>query len=118
MTPPPSLRRGHRVCHRDHDRAEDWDSAASTFDEDADHGLRDPAVRAAWAGLLLPLLPEAPAAVLDVGCGTGSLSVLLAEAGHSVQVIIPKLGIDEFTIPDDDSGRLTSVTSICPRGTE
>jgi len=63
---------------------EDWDSAAATFDEDADHGLRDPAVRAAWAGLLLPLLPTAPAAVLDLGCGTGSLAVLLAEAGHRV----------------------------------
>jgi ubiquinone/menaquinone biosynthesis C-methylase UbiE len=62
----------------------DWDSAAATFDEDADHGLRDPAVRAAWADLLLPLLPGAPASVLDLGCGTGSLAVLLAEAGHHV----------------------------------
>jgi len=63
---------------------EDWDSAAATFDEDADHGLRDPAVRAAWAELLLPLLPTAPASVLDLGCGTGSLAVLLAEVGHRV----------------------------------
>jgi ubiquinone/menaquinone biosynthesis C-methylase UbiE len=63
---------------------EDWDAAAATFDEDADHGLRDPAVRAAWAGLLLPLLPAPPASVLDLGCGTGSLAVLLAEAGHCV----------------------------------
>jgi SAM-dependent methyltransferase len=64
---------------------EDWDRAAATFDEDADHGLRDPTVRRAWAGLLLPLLPSAPATVLDLGCGTGSLTVLLAEAGHYVQ---------------------------------
>jgi SAM-dependent methyltransferase len=64
---------------------EDWDAAAATFDDDADHGLRDPAVRAAWAGLLLPLMPEPPAAVLDLGCGTGSLSVLLASAGHDVR---------------------------------
>jgi SAM-dependent methyltransferase len=67
------------------DVEEDWDRAAATFDEDADHGLRDPSVRAAWAGLLLPLLPGAPATVLDIGCGTGSLAVLLAEAGHSVE---------------------------------
>jgi SAM-dependent methyltransferase len=64
---------------------EDWDAAAATFDEDADHGLRDPAVRAARAGLVLPLLPAAPASVLDLGCGTGSLAVLLAEAGHRVR---------------------------------
>jgi SAM-dependent methyltransferase len=63
---------------------EDWEAAAATFDEDADHGLRDPAIRAAWADMLLPLLSGAPAAVIDVGCGTGSLTVLLAEAGHRV----------------------------------
>ncbi|MEO3867990.1 hypothetical protein ABGB18_04080 [Nonomuraea sp. B12E4] len=26
-----------------------WDAAADTFDEEADHGLRDPSVQAAWA---------------------------------------------------------------------
>ncbi|WP_329052849.1 class I SAM-dependent methyltransferase [Amycolatopsis sp. NBC_01488] len=61
-----------------------WDAEAATFDDEPDHGLKDPAVRAAWAELLLPLLPEAPAKVIDLGCGTGSLSVLLAEAGHDV----------------------------------
>ncbi len=34
--------------------------------------------------LILRLLPPAPASVIDVGCGTGSLSVLLAQAGHEV----------------------------------
>jgi ubiquinone/menaquinone biosynthesis C-methylase UbiE len=62
-----------------------WDDAAASFDEEADHGLRDPAVRTAWADLLLPLMPEPPAVVLDLGCGTGSLSVLLAAAGHEVR---------------------------------
>ncbi|MEU5257396.1 class I SAM-dependent methyltransferase [Amycolatopsis sp. NPDC021455] len=62
----------------------DWDDQAATFDDQPDHGLRDPRVRAAWAELLLPLLPPAPAAVADLGCGTGSLAVLLAEAGYAV----------------------------------
>jgi ubiquinone/menaquinone biosynthesis C-methylase UbiE len=61
-----------------------WDEQAATFDAEPDHGLRDPAVRAAWAALLRARLPPAPAAVVDLGCGTGSLAVLLAEAGHSV----------------------------------
>lgn len=61
-----------------------WDEQAATFDDEADHGLRDPAVRRAWDELILPLLPPAPARVADLGCGTGSLSLLLAEAGHEV----------------------------------
>lgn len=62
-----------------------WDEQASTFDEEADHGLRDDDVRKAWTALLLPLLPSAPASVVDLGCGTGTLSVLLATAGHVVR---------------------------------
>ncbi|MGH3245199.1 MAG: class I SAM-dependent methyltransferase [Trebonia sp.] len=62
-----------------------WDSQAATFDNDAaDHGLRDPRVRNAWRRLLLAHLPSAPAAVADLGCGTGSLSVLLATEGYAV----------------------------------
>ena len=61
-----------------------WDDAAAGFDSDADHGLHDPAVRAAWAARLRIWLPAAPADVLDAGCGTGSLTLLLAEAGHRV----------------------------------
>lgn len=61
-----------------------WDAEAPEFDEAADHGLRDPAVRSAWHGLLLDLLPVAPVRVADLGCGTGTLSLLLSELGHEV----------------------------------
>jgi ubiquinone/menaquinone biosynthesis C-methylase UbiE len=61
-----------------------WDDEASTFDESADHGLLDPAVRSAWRTLLLEQLPPAPAKVADLGCGTGSLTVLLADEGYLV----------------------------------
>ena len=64
-----------------------WSSRAieaATFDDHADHGLRDPQVREAWRRLLGAQLPPAPAALADIGCGTGSLSVLLAVEGYAV----------------------------------
>src|SRR4051794_36888235 len=61
-----------------------WDAEAASFDDAPDHGLRDPAVREAWRALLLAHLPTAPARVADLGCGTGSLSVLLADEGYAV----------------------------------
>jgi SAM-dependent methyltransferase len=64
--------------------SEYWDAEAATFDDEADHGLKDPAVREAWRSLLREHLPEPPARVADLGCGTGTLSVLLADEGYTV----------------------------------
>lgn len=61
-----------------------WDAQAATFDDEPDHGLRDPLVRDAWLGLLRSLLPPAPGLVADLGCGTGTLSLLLAAEGYAV----------------------------------
>lgn len=61
-----------------------WDREAETFDEAADHGLADPECREAWRELLLQHLPPAPARVADLGCGTGTLSLLLAGEGYTV----------------------------------
>jgi SAM-dependent methyltransferase len=64
-----------------------WDTEAATFDDAADHGLRDDSVRAAWRELLLTRLPAAPARIADLGCGTGTLSLLLADEGYLVDGI-------------------------------
>jgi len=62
-----------------------WDREAETFDDADDHGLRDPQVRGAWVDLLLPLIGDRDRRVADLGCGTGTLSALLAaEGGHRV----------------------------------
>jgi 2-polyprenyl-3-methyl-5-hydroxy-6-metoxy-1,4-benzoquinol methylase len=61
-----------------------WDRAAAAFDQEPDHGLRDPQVLHAWAEFLKTWLPAAKTSILDTGCGTGSLSVVLAGLGHAV----------------------------------
>lgn len=65
----------------------DWDAAADSFDEEPDHGLLDPVVRSAWARRMEAWLPAARSAVLDLGCGTGSLSLLVAGQGHRVTAV-------------------------------
>lgn len=61
-----------------------WDDEAPSFDEEPDHGLRDSLVRESWTNYLKVWLPYTNATLLDVGCGTGSLSIVLAGLGHKV----------------------------------
>ncbi len=61
-----------------------WDVDAVTYDSSASHYPQRPQEQAAWAATLRRLLPEPPAAVLDMGAGTGFLSLLLAAQGYRV----------------------------------
>jgi 2-polyprenyl-3-methyl-5-hydroxy-6-metoxy-1,4-benzoquinol methylase len=56
-----------------------WNRRAAYFDEDFGHSIRTPAERAAWDRILDLMLPAAnPLEALDIGCGTGFLSLELA----------------------------------------
>ena len=61
-----------------------WDKAAATFDDAPDHGLIDPPIRQAWSEILSKYLPQHASNILDIGCGTGSLSLLMVHLGHHV----------------------------------
>src|SRR4051812_47558612 len=64
-----------------------WDAQASSFDDEPDHGLRDSVTRQVWWSLLRDALPEAGSLVADLGCGTGTLAVLLAENNYRIRGI-------------------------------
>ena len=61
-----------------------WDDLAADYDSYPDHGLLDSDLRSAWKDLLRTWLPATPATVVDLACGTGTMSVLVAELGHQV----------------------------------
>jgi SAM-dependent methyltransferase len=64
-----------------------WDVDALTYDHAASHRIGSPAEWAAWNAVLLRLLPPPPARVLDVGAGTGFLTLLLAQMGYEVTAL-------------------------------
>jgi SAM-dependent methyltransferase len=64
-----------------------WNEDAAVYDASPSHYPRRPQEQAAWAAALRRLLPAPPAAVLDVGAGTGFLSLLLAAQGYNVTAV-------------------------------
>jgi SAM-dependent methyltransferase len=71
-----------------HDRIRDWwDRDARTYDRSASHAVSDPIEAAAWRAALQRFLPPPPSRVLDVGAGTGAISLLAAELGHRVTAV-------------------------------
>ncbi len=71
-----------------HDRIRDWWNAdAAVYDLAPSHAASDPVEAAAWRAALEDALPPVPSSVLDVGAGTGAMSLLAAELGHRVTAL-------------------------------
>jgi SAM-dependent methyltransferase len=64
-----------------------WDRDAATYDDSPTHATSTTLEQAAWNAALVRLLPPAPARVLDVGAGTGFLSLPAARLGHRVTAV-------------------------------
>lgn len=72
-----------------------WDVDAETYDHATSHGFGSSTERAAWTAALEEVLPAPPCRVLDVGAGTGFLSLLAARLGHDVTALDVSRGMLE-----------------------
>ena len=63
-----------------------WDADAQTYDRSPSHAASDPVEAAAWQAVLGRHLPPS-SLVLDVGAGTGAMSLLAASLGHRVTAL-------------------------------
>lgn len=64
-----------------------WDESAERYDTQHAHGIQSEEEHAAWIALFKQFTSDTPVTALDIGCGTGEMSLLLAEMGHCVHAI-------------------------------
>ena len=86
-----------------------WDADARHYDRSVGHAISDPVEAAAWRAALRRLLPAPPSRVLDVGAGTGSLSLLAADLGHEVTALDLSEGmLDRARVKAEERGAAIS----------
>ncbi len=88
-----------------------WDIDSATYDRSRSHKPQSAVELAAWGATLSRLLPERPARVLDVGAGTGFLSVLLARLGYEVTALDLSPGMLEHL--KENAARAGVQVAIC-----
>lgn len=70
--------------------AESWNHESAFYDSYISHGVQTEDEKKLWKDVFSCSLPQnsSPLRILDVGCGTGAMGLILAEMGHTV------IGID------------------------
>lgn len=61
-----------------------WDYSSQRYDTYHGHGVKSEEEAASWKALFRQVIPGEKLNVLDVGCGTGEMSRMLADMGHKV----------------------------------
>lgn len=61
-----------------------WDESSETYDDSVSHNIRSNDEYVAWMNALKKSIPPDCNSILDIGCGTGELSLLIAEMGYTV----------------------------------
>ena len=64
--------------------AQTWNAEAGYYDTHVSHGVQTDEEKKLWMEVFSTLLPGDALHVLDVGCGTGAMGLILAEMGHTV----------------------------------
>ncbi|WP_292408457.1 MULTISPECIES: class I SAM-dependent methyltransferase [unclassified Methanoculleus] len=61
-----------------------WDKGSWHYDSHVAHGIGTPDEKRLWMDAFSAVLPDRRSIVLDVGCGTGAMGLILSEMGHTV----------------------------------
>ena len=64
-----------------------WNQAYINYDDCYAHGLKSEEEKKEWLRFLRKVIGKQPCSILDVGAGTGFVSLLLAELGHTCKGI-------------------------------